>query len=78
MKIFGQTILSKVSVLEKLPTLRVLPTLMHVIHDYHWQQNELTLGKGTNYKPPIRGIATLVEEDIRKTWNFGNLGNNVL
>jgi len=73
-----QSILSNVSVMEKLTKLRTLPTLRNVIQGYFWRQHELKAGKGPNFQPAFSDIASLVENDIRETWVFANLGTNLL
>ena len=55
-----------------------VPTLQNVIQGYYWRQNELKVGKGPNFKPTVCDFASFLEEDIRETWNFANLGNTLL
>ena len=62
----------------KLAKLWKLPTLQNFIQGYYWRQNELKVRKGPNFKPTVYDFAGLLEEDIRKTWNFANLGNTLL
>ena len=52
--------------------------MREVIQGYHWRQHELKMGKGSNFQPSISDVAGLVEEDIRQTWIFANLGTNLL
>ena len=42
------------------------------------RQNELEVGKGPNFKPTVYDVASFLEEDINKTWNFANLQNTLL
>ena len=58
--------------------LQKLPSLQNVIQRYYWRQNELEVGKGPNFKPTVYDVASFLEEDIHKTWNFTNLGNTLL
>ena len=59
----------------KLSKLQKLPTLQNVVQRYCWEQNELEVGKGPYFKPPVCDIASFLEEGIHETWSFANLGN---
>ena len=72
-----QNILTNVCII-KLAKLWKLPTLQNFIQGLYWGQNELEVRKGPNFKPTVYDFARFLEEDIRKTWNFANLGNILL
>ena len=72
-----QNIPTKVCIIE-LTKMRKLPTMQNFIQGYYWRQNELKVDKGPNFKPTVYDFANFSEEDIRKTWNFANLGNTLL
>lgn len=73
-----KNVLDELSIMEELRVMRALPTLKDVCRGFQWRQNELKTGKRPHYRPPIKHVARLVEEDIKKTWRFANFGENML
>ena len=71
-------ILVELSVMEKLNQLWVLPTVKQVYQGFNWRYHDLKQGKGNNYKPPLKDVISLLEADVKKSWAFASLGENVI